>query len=54
MSKVKNQIVTDRYAIYNDDCMNVITKLEDEPIDLSVYSPPFAGLYNYSSDPRDI
>lgn len=54
MSKVKNQIVTDRYAIYNDDCMNVITKLEDESIDLSVYSPPFAGLYNYSSDPRDM
>ena len=54
MPKVKNQVVTDRYAIYNDDCINVITQLEDESIDLSVYSPPFAGLYNYSSDPRDM
>ena len=54
MPKVKNQVVTDRYAIYNDDCVNVIRQLEDESIDLSVYSPPFAGLYNYSSDPRDM
>lgn len=53
MTKVKNQIVTDRYAIYNDDCMNVITQLEDESIDLSVYSPPFSSLYTYSSDERD-
>lgn len=52
--KVKNQIVTDRYAIYNADCIDVVRSLEDESIDLSVYSPPFAGLYNYSSDPRDM
>lgn len=53
-TKVKNQVITDRYAIYNDDCMNVIKQLDDKSIDLSVYSPPFAGLYNYSSDPRDM
>lgn len=53
-TKVKNQVITDRYAIYNDDCMNVIRQLDDKSIDLSVYSPPFAGLYNYSSDPRDM
>lgn len=53
-TKVKNQIITDRYAIYNDDCMNVIRQLDDKSIDLSVYSPPFCGLYNYSSDPRDM
>ena len=54
MTKVKNQIVTDRYAIYNDDCMNVIRNLDDKSIDLSVYSPPFFSLYQYSSDPRDM
>lgn len=27
--------------------------MPDESIDLSIYSPPFAGLYNYSSDHRD-
>jgi len=53
-TEVKNQIVTDRYAIYNDDNMNVLPTLDDESIDLAVYSPPFAGLYNYSSDPRDM
>jgi len=53
MSKVKEQVVTDRYAIYNSDCMLVMPTLEDESIDLSVYSPPFAGLYNYSSSEND-
>jgi DNA modification methylase len=49
----KDQIVTDQYAIYNSDCMEVLPALPDESIDLSVYSPPFAGLYNYSSSERD-
>ena len=52
-STVKDQIITDRYAIYNSDCMLVMPTLEDESIDLSVYSPPFAGLYNYSSSEMD-
>lgn len=50
---VKNQLITDTYALYNADCMSVIPSLKDESVDLSIYSPPFAGLYNYSSDPRD-
>jgi DNA modification methylase len=53
MSKVKDQVITDRYAIYNSDCMLVLPTLEKESIDLSVYSPPFAGLYNYSSSEND-
>lgn len=53
MNKVKNQVVTEDYAIYNSDCMYVMPTLEDESIDLSVYSPPFAGLYNYSSSEND-
>ena len=52
-NQVKDQIVTDRYAIYNSDCMLVLPTLKDESIDLSVYSPPFAGLYNYSSSEND-
>ncbi len=50
---VKNQIITDDYAIYESDCMYVMPKLESKSIDLSVYSPPFAGLYNYSSSEND-
>ena len=51
--KTKDQIIEENYAIYNSDCMEVLPTLSDESIDLSVYSPPFAGLYNYSSSERD-
>jgi DNA modification methylase len=50
---VKNQEITDNYAIYCGDSMEVIPTLPENSIHLSVYSPPFAGLYNYSSDHRD-
>jgi DNA modification methylase len=53
MSTTKDQVITKDYAIYNSDCMEVITSLPDDSVDLSIYSPPFAGLYNYSSDHRD-
>lgn len=49
----KEQLITDDYAIYNSDCMEVLPNLPDNSIDLSIYSPPFAGLYNYSSSERD-
>ncbi|KKM13496.1 hypothetical protein LCGC14_1715650 [marine sediment metagenome] len=51
---VKDKKITDEYAIYNADCMNVLEKLPESKIGLSVYSPPFGGLYNYSSDERDL
>lgn len=51
---MKNQIIKDNYAIYNADCMEVIPTLPSASADLVIYSPPFAGLYNYSSDPRDM
>ena len=50
---VKDQTITDNYAIYNSDCMLVLPELESESIDLVIYSPPFAGLYNYSSSEND-
>jgi DNA modification methylase len=52
--KVKDQLHTEDYSIYNGDCMDVITDLPDNSVDFSVYSPPFAGLYIYSSDKRDM
>ena len=55
---VKDQVVTDEYAIYNGDCIEVMNDLPDESIHLSVYSPPFGStngaLYAYSSDDRDL
>jgi DNA modification methylase len=49
----KDQILERDYAIYNSDCMEVLPTLPDNSVDLSIYSPPFAGLYNYSSSERD-
>lgn len=50
---IKHQVLTENYAWYNSDCMYVLPTLPDNSIDLSVYSPPFAGLYNYSSHEND-
>ena len=51
---VAQQVITDQYAIYNGDCAEVMAELPDESVHFSVYSPPFGGLYNYSSDERDL
>lgn len=51
---VIDQSVTDKYAIYNGDCIDVMQELPDASMHLSVYSPPFGGLYNYSSDEHDL
>jgi len=44
----------DGYAIYNSDCVKFAEQMPDESIDLCIYSPPFCGMYNYSSSPRDM
>lgn len=51
---VIDQKITDDYAIYNGDCIEVMKDLKSESIHLSIYSPPFAGLYHYSSSERDL
>lgn len=55
---VKEQVVTQDYALYHGDCCEVLKSFPDQSIHLSIYSPPFAtegggALYNYSSSPRD-
>jgi len=54
MGGVKDQLITDRYALYNGDCVDVMATLPDASIDGTIYSPPFGGLYHYSSDERDL
>lgn len=51
---IADQTITDKYAVYLGDCMEVMPTLRDESVALSVYSPPFAGLYQYSSSERDL
>jgi DNA modification methylase len=51
-----NQLINDndQYALYLGDCINIMQKFPSKSIHLSIYSPPFGGLYHYSSDVRDL
>lgn len=51
---VITQEVTNQYALYNGDCVEVMASLPAECVHLSLYSPPFGGLYNYSSNDNDL
>lgn len=42
------------YKIKRGDCVQLITELENESVGLSVFSPPFAELYTYSSHLEDM
>lgn len=46
--------VTDDYAIYLGDCIELIKQVPDNSVGLSVFSPPFPGMYAYTDSPRDI
>jgi len=51
---VEKQKVTDDYAVYLGDCIETMAKFKKECVHLSIYSPPFGGLYHYSSSERDL
>ena len=42
------------YKIKRGDCVQLITELENESVGFSVFSPPFAELYTYSSHLEDM
>lgn len=47
-------ITGNNWKAINGDSCEYLPKIETETIDLSVYSPPFADLYTYSADERDL
>lgn len=56
---VMDQVIKDRYAIYNGDSAEVLQSIPSESVHMAIYSPPFAMvnggcLYNYSSSERDL
>lgn len=51
---VKDQVQTKDYCLYCGDCCEVLPDLPDDSVGLSIFSPPFASLYSYSDDPRDM
>lgn len=44
----------EHYHIKRGDCVQLIQELDDESIGFSVFSPPFAELYTYSSHVEDM
>lgn len=43
------------WTLHHGDCVEVMRdRLQPNSVDLSVYSPPFATLYTYSDNPRDM
>jgi DNA modification methylase len=51
---VIDQTIANKYALYRGDCVEVLNDLPDDSIGFTVFSPPFASLYTYSDDPRDM
>jgi len=54
MTHCLDQTVTDSFAMYHGDCVDVLRGLPDASVGYSVFSPPFASLYTYSASPRDM
>lgn len=50
----KEEDIGENHVVYLGDCMEVMPSFPAESVHLSIYSPPFAGLYHYSSSPRDM
>ena len=54
MSNIIDQTVTENYAAYHADCVDVLRGMPDNSAHYSIFSPPFASLYTYSASPRDM
>lgn len=51
---VLDQRISDRYSVWNGDSIEVMQSLPKACVGLSIYSPPFAGMYHYTSSERDL
>lgn len=49
-----NQVITDKYAIYEGDSCEIMPALPENSIGYSLHSPPFEGLYKFSNSDRDV
>lgn len=49
-----DEVVGDGYRLLLGDSTERIKELDDNSVDLSVFSPPFASLYTYSNSERDL
>lgn len=44
----------DKWELWEGDCVDSTSEMEDDSIDFSIYSPPFISLYTYNSTSRDL
>lgn len=51
---VLEQVIENRYAIYNGDSCEIVKAIPDNSIHYTIFSPPFASLYTYSNSDRDM
>mgnify|MGYP000898265400 CR=1 FL=1 len=51
---IRNKYITDEFALYHGDCVEVTPMIPSESIGLSIFSPPFAELYTYSDEVADM
>ena len=51
---IHDQTIGDNFALYHGDCVEVMRDMPADCVHLSIYSPPFGGLYHYSSSDRDL
>ena len=49
-----NTSTGDGWELHHGDCVRVAQQIEDQSIDFSVFSPPFADLFTYSDDLQDM
>jgi len=47
-------VTGDGWTMHHGDCFDVVSKMESDSIGYSVFSPPFASLYTYTDDLRDM
>ena len=51
---VLDQEMSDGWAMYQGDCIEVLKGIPSASVGYSIFSPPFASLYTYSASDRDI
>lgn len=51
---VLDQVIKNKYAIYNGDSCEITKEIPDNSIHYTLFSPPFASLYTYSNSDRDM
>ena len=47
-------VINENYALYNGDCVEVARQMPEGSVHFEIFSPPFANLYIYSDDLRDM